>query len=72
MTANPSVNGQPTQHKCPVCDLPLWARFVEHDEILVWCPHGACPDTRMNDGATAQTLDLAFRILLDLADNKPK
>lgn len=70
MTHNPQVEGQPTQHDCPACEQKLWARF-RGDFVELWCPHHNCKDARMNAGATAQTLDLAFRWLVDIHDNEP-
>lgn len=67
---NPEVNGQPTQHLCPACEGVLWAEF-EGDDIWLWCPHGNCPNSAMNDGAKADTLELAYQLLL-AKDNEPK
>jgi len=68
MTANQQVDSYPTQHMCPVCGQPLWAKFVG-DELWIYCPHGPCPDPRMNDGMKADTLELAFQLLLRKAEH---
>lgn len=52
----------PTTFFCPVCEHNLQARKTKH-KVALWCPHYACPDARMNDGAVGRTQLEAFRQL---------
>lgn len=69
MIPNPQVNGKPSQKQCPVCGRRLWVEF-EGDRIWLWCPYGPCTDSRMNDGALADTLEAAYQILCKRAYNE--
>ena len=60
---NPEVSGAPTEKMCPACEQPLWAEF-EGDDIWLWCKNGRCPNSDMNTGAKADTLELAYQLLL--------
>lgn len=64
---NPEISGAPTEKMCPACEQPLWA-FFEGDDVVLFCPHGRCPNSAMNDGAKADTLELAYQLLLATAD----
>lgn len=66
MKANPKVNGSPCDYFCPVCDKTLWTRKTGH-KMGVWCPHFACPDNRMNDGAVGRTVPEAVARLIKIA-----
>jgi len=71
ISPNPDAAGSPTDLQCPVCLLPLWQEPAGK-QVWLWCPHGPCPDSRMNDGALADTLELAYQTLCNLAYNEPQ
>jgi protein tyrosine phosphatase (PTP) superfamily phosphohydrolase (DUF442 family) len=59
----PEVNGAPSGFFCPACNHTLWQKKVRH-KVAIYCPHFACSDSRMNDGAVGRSLAEAFRKLV--------